>query len=163
MALVPKGVAHRSLSAMRSEVLLLRPSKLTDRKNGHRRLYGITGKSRLSKANLAGAADRPAIAYRAQFLLAVEDYTVSMLRCLGTGPNVDPRSGDTMLLIHSGTTILESALEDIPLLAGHMVKIPKHTAYRLVSDKPSMVLELVRQRPSTSQTTAGHRFMDYTS
>ena len=163
MSLVPKGVAHRTLSAMRSEVLLLRPSTLTDRKNGDRRLYGITGKSRLSKASLVGAADIPTLAHEAQFLMSVEDYAVNVLRCLGTGPNIGPRAGDTLLLIHSGTALLETDRKDIPLLAGHLVKIPKYTAYRLISDRPSIALELVRQRSSTSEGRAGPRSMDITA
>jgi mannose-6-phosphate isomerase-like protein (cupin superfamily) len=155
IALVPKGVAHRSLSAMRSEVLLLRPTQLTDRKNGHRRLYGITGKSRLAKASLIGAAERPAPRYRPQLLQTVEDYTMSMLRCAGTGPTIGPRSGDTLLLVHTGVLLLECTHGDEPLAAGQLARIPKHTSYRLISDRPSIVLELIRSPSVSHRHTSG--------
>jgi hypothetical protein len=147
---------------MRSEVLLFKPSRLTDRKNGDRRLYGITGKSRLNVVCLAMAAEAPPQAYRGQFLLTVENFGVHVLRCLGTSPTVAPRSGDSLLLLQSGAILMETDLEDMPLLSGYLVKIPKHTAFRLIADRPSIALELVRESPSASQGSADNRTMDYT-
>jgi len=147
MALVPKGVGHRSLSAWPSEVLLVRPALLADRKNGDRRLYGLPGEARLRKTSLIGSGEWPGMPFRPQFLLRIEDFDLRLLRCLGRGPWIEPRSGDTLLLVQRGALLLESEEEQWPLMGGELIRVPKHTGHRLVTDTVAMVLELVREEP----------------
>jgi len=86
MAVVPKGVGHRSLSAWPSMVLLIRPVLLADRKNGDRRLFALPGQARLQKTSLIGSGEWPGLPFRPQLLLRIEDFSLHLLRCLGRGP-----------------------------------------------------------------------------
>jgi len=148
MALVPKGVGHRTLAAWSSAVLLMRPVQLTDRKNGHRRLHGLADEGRLRKVSLVGSAERPAFPFRPQFLLEVEDFGLHLLRCVGQGPWADPRPGDTLLLVQQGALLVETRESQTPLAGGELVRVPKHAAFRLTADRLTMVLEVARQRPT---------------
>ena len=147
MALVPKGVGHRSLSAWPSTVLLMRPTLLADRKNGDRRLYALPEEATLRKTSLIGSGEWPGMPFRPQFLLQIEDFSLRLLRCLGQGPWVEPRPGDTLLLVQQGTLLLESEEEQLPLMGGELICVPKHTGHRLVAGTVAMVLELVREEP----------------
>jgi quercetin dioxygenase-like cupin family protein len=147
MALVPKGIGHRTLAAWSSAVLLLRPVELTDRKNGHRRLHGLSDQDRLRKVSLVGSAERPALPFRPQSLLEVEDFGLRLLRCVGEGPWAPPRAGDTLLLVQQGTLLVETEDSQTPLAGGELVRVPKHVAHRLTADRPTMVLEAARLRP----------------
>lgn len=153
MALVPKGVGHRSLSAWPSTVLLLRPTLLTDRKNGDRRLYVLPDEAHLRKISLIGSGEWPGMPFRPRILLEIEDFSLRLLRCLGRGPWIEPRSGDTLLLVQQGTLLLESEEEQLPLMSGELVRVPKHTGHRLVTGTVAMVLELVREEPPQLTTT----------
>lgn len=153
MALAPKGVGHRSLAGWSSAVLLIRPVELTDRKNGHRRLHGLSDESRLRKVSLVGSAERPALPFRPQSLLEVEDFGLRLLRCVGEGPWIEPRSGDTLLLVQQGTLLVETRETQAPLAGGELVRVPKHVAHRLTADKVTMVLEAARLRPAVSAAT----------
>jgi mannose-6-phosphate isomerase-like protein (cupin superfamily) len=144
MVLVPKGVGHRSISAWASAVLLVRPVALQDRKNGHRRLYGLPTEARLRKTSLVGSREWPGMPYRPQFLVQIEDYALRLLRCVGRGPWIGPRPGDTLLLAQQGTLLLESEDQQVPLMGGELVRVPKHRSHRLTADTVSVVLELVR-------------------
>lgn len=147
MALVPKGVGHRSLSAWPSVVLLMRSVLLADRKNGDRRLYGLPGETPLRKTSLIGSLEWPGMPFRPQFLLKIEDFSLRLLRCVGRGPWIEPRSGDTLLLVQQGTVLLESDEGQRPLMGGEMLRVPKHTRHRLLTDAIAVVLELVREEP----------------
>ncbi|MDH7486090.1 MAG: hypothetical protein QHJ81_07405 [Anaerolineae bacterium] len=147
LALVPKGVGHRSLSVWPSVVLVMRPVLLTDRKDGDRRLYGLPGETPLRKTSLIGAAEWPGMPFRPQFLLKIEDFSLRLLRCVGRGPWIEPRTGDTLLLVQQGTALLESEEGHLPLLGGELARVPKHLAHRLVSDTLALVLEWVCEEP----------------
>jgi hypothetical protein len=150
---VPKGVGHRSLAAYPSLVLLVRPVELEDKKNGHRRLFGVKGEDLLRKTSLIGSLEWPGMPFRPQFLLEVEGFSLRLLRCVGQGPWKEPRSGDTLLLVQKGTLLLESGGGQSPIAGGDLVKVPKHKGYRLTSDSVAVVLELVRDKPKQPDVT----------
>jgi hypothetical protein len=91
--------------------------------------------------------------FRPQFLLALEDFSLRLLRCVGQGPSNEPRLGDTLLLVQKGTLLLESGEDQKPIAGGDLVKVPKHRQYRLTSDSVAVVLELVRDRPKQADVT----------
>jgi mannose-6-phosphate isomerase-like protein (cupin superfamily) len=150
IALVPKGVGHRSIAAFPSAVLLIRPVALQDRKNGNRRLYGLPREARLRKTSLVGSREWPGMPYRPQFLMQVEDRALRMLRCVGVGPWIEPRSADTLLLAQQGTLLLEGEEWYVPLMGGELVNVGKSQRHRLTSDTVSVVLELVRVQQEQS-------------
>ena len=59
MAVMPKGVSHRSSSQLRAVVLLLQPAVAADRKNGHRRIFAIPGENELRRAFRRGRRPAP--------------------------------------------------------------------------------------------------------
>jgi len=146
MALVPKGVGHRSLAPWPSSVLLVRPVALEDKKNGHHRLFGLPGENRLRSTSLVGSLEWPGMPFRPQFLLHIEGFALRLLRCVGQGPWNDPRPGDTLLLVQQGTLLLESENEQVPIASGELVRVPKQRQYRLTTDSVATVLELVRDQ-----------------
>jgi mannose-6-phosphate isomerase-like protein (cupin superfamily) len=152
MALIPKGVGHRSLAAWPSVLLLTRPAALQDRKNGNRRMYALPVEGRLRKISLARSREWPGMPFRPQFLMHVEGFALRMVRCIGQGPWIQPRSGDTLLLVQEGTLLLESEGQQVPLMSGEVVKVPKHRSHRLTADMVTVVLELVRDRPERTVT-----------
>ena len=157
MVLVPKGVKHRSLAAWPSPVLLVRPVLMEDRKNGHRRLFGVLGQARLRKTSLVGSTEWPGMPFCPQFLMHVEDFELRLLRCVGQGPWVEPRAGDTLLLAQQGTLFLESDEHRTPLMGGELVRVPKGSRHRLTADKIAVVLELVRGRGREADTARSAR------
>ncbi len=56
LAVIPKGVGHRSGSTLRSVVVLIRPAVLTNRKNGHRRVQTLETDPPLEKVRLIRAS-----------------------------------------------------------------------------------------------------------
>jgi len=142
MALVPKGIRHRSLAAWPSLVLLVRPVVLEDKKNGHRRLFGLPGEDRLRKTSLVGSLEWPGMPFRPQFLLQVEGFALRLLRCVGQGP------------WNEGTLLLESGDQQASLVSGELVRVPKHRQYRLTTDSIATVLELVRDQRMQLEATS---------
>src|SRR5574341_118666 len=84
--LVPKGVSHRSHSALRSVVLLFRQQVMPDRKNG-RRNYLVTGDEKpLSKARLSSFVDVGSTAYQPATVAMMEGYRLCVCAANGFGP-----------------------------------------------------------------------------
>jgi len=154
MALVPKGIRHRSLAAWPSLVLLVRPVVLEDKKNGHRRLFGLPGEDRLRKTSLVGSLEWPGMPFRPQFLLQVEGFALRLLRCVGQGPWNEQRPGDALLMVQHGTLLLESGDQQASLVSGELVRVPKHRQYRLTTDSIATVLELVRDQRMQLEATS---------
>ena len=91
MAIVPKGVGHRSSSQLRAVVLFLQPAD-ADRKNGHRRIFAIPRERRYSAFKLTDVAVH-ADPFRPEPIADIEDLTAPGRRGHGLSPEyVNPLS-----------------------------------------------------------------------
>ena len=145
LAVVPKGVGHRSKSNLRSVVVLIRPAVMTERKNGHRQVTPLETDPPLEKVRLNRAAEALIEPQQAVAVAQVEDFEVLLRRAEGPGPNESaPLSGAFWLAVRGAVKIELSGEEAAPLAAGELTVIPAGTGFRLNAVEPSLLLTLAR-------------------
>jgi mannose-6-phosphate isomerase-like protein (cupin superfamily) len=139
--LVPKGVGHRSQSALRSVVLLFRQQILPERKNGHRNYLVTEGREPLAKARLSSFANENSQAFEPTTVAMMEGYRLTFFRANGFGPAETCPSGGTLLYVTQGAIGLELDDGGARLEQGQLTILPPHTTYKLHAAQPAMVLK----------------------
>jgi mannose-6-phosphate isomerase-like protein (cupin superfamily) len=140
MAVVPKGVAHRSSSFLWSTVLLFQPRVMSHRKNGDR--WTITpaeGKS-LHKVSVAKAAQQLTGPFKPLDLMTVEDCVMRLALIQGTFSWHRHRSYDELFLIFEGEMTLGTEGRNMSLTAGEMAIVPKGMLHRPTALERAIVL-----------------------
>jgi mannose-6-phosphate isomerase-like protein (cupin superfamily) len=145
MAVVPKGVSHRSRSGLRASVLLLRCGVTPDRKNGRRRLYAIADKARLQRVNLRGVLQSFGLPFQFQTVARIEESVVQVAQGEGTWPVEIPVSHDVMLFILSGTATVRAFESMIHLHASDLVVVPRGTIYQLSTTRDTALVQVTRE------------------
>lgn len=141
VAVVPKGLSHRSSSQLRSIVLLLRPSVLTERKNGHR-LRPLDTDPPLEKVRLARVATTLNEPYRPTVLARVEDYELLLVSAQGPGSaEAAPRFGALWLVVR-GSLHLTVGDHSRPVVAGQLALVPGGEHYELSAAPATLALTL---------------------
>ena len=130
MAVVPKGVAHRSSSVVRSTVLLFQPSVMSDRKNGDRRTTARAHGKSLHKVSVAKAAQKLTEPFQPVDLLTVEDCVMRLVLIQGTFPWHVHRSHDELFLVFEGNMTLDTEQGKVPLTAGEMAIVSQGMLHR---------------------------------
>jgi mannose-6-phosphate isomerase-like protein (cupin superfamily) len=129
MAIVPKGVGHRSGSQLRATVLLIQPAGLADRKNGHRRLFTVPRDNELSKFKLMETAAR-ADAFCAEPVADIEELTAQVVAGEGVSPwRVNDLSGSLWFLLR-GEAQMEADGGTVDMQAGDVVVVGKDIPHR---------------------------------
>jgi homogentisate 1,2-dioxygenase len=146
LAVVPKGVGHRSSSPMRSSVLFLRPRILTERKNGHRRLFVLKGEQAIAKVNIAMLADGRVHPFVPVEAARIEEYVLHLSLCLGADTWRTREDGALLLLVQTGEITLEGKDEEMKMRAGDLTVIPAGTPYRATAAERATFLTLQRSR-----------------
>ncbi len=141
-AVVPKGVQHRSGSALRSVALLARTAVLGERKNGHRRLHGTSTDPRLKKGRLSRPAGEMPAPYASQPVAQLEGYELSLQRAEGSSPPVNAPPGGALLLAVSGAVFIESEQGNARLNAGELTALPGGTRYTLNAPEAAWLARL---------------------
>lgn len=147
LAVVPKGLSHRSSSLVRSMVLLLQPRLIANRRNGDRRLLALKGAGHLEKVSMPAMGRQIVSPHTPVTLAHLDTFALNLLLCVEAGPWRRYDRQSSLVLCPSGEVILDSELGQETLLGGELVVVPKGTAYRLSSSERSLVLELQRHRP----------------
>lgn len=146
LALMPKGVGHRSLSVKWSSVLLLRPRLLIDRKNGHRRLYGMASEERLRKTNIVTALPELLPLYQPFLLAKVDDFCLWAMRCFGTSLWEKQEASAGLLIGQAGTVLVETDEgQAAPLGTSELVTLSRGTRYRISAGQPAVILQVGRE------------------
>jgi len=145
LAVVPKGVGHRSSSALRASVLLLRCGFASERKNGRRRLYGITGESKLKRVSLQGAAQALVSPFRFQTVARVEDSVVQVAWGEGMWPVEIPAFHDVLFFVLNGTATARTSLSMIHLHPGDFTVVPQGAVYQLGSTRGTALVRVTRE------------------
>ena len=144
LAVVPKGVGHRSGSQLRSVVLLLRPIVLTNRKNGHR--HGrVDGDPPLEKVRLARVLTTIPAPFQALPVARVEDFDLLLVSAEGFGPpEIAPKHGALWMVVRGAVGIETTQGAGARLEAGELAVLPGGQSYRLSAAQPSLLLTLAR-------------------
>jgi mannose-6-phosphate isomerase-like protein (cupin superfamily) len=143
VAVVPKGLSHRSSSQLRSIVLLLRPSVLTERKNGHR-THPLDTDPPLEKVRLARVSTTMSEYYRPTALARVEDYELLLVSAQDAGPaEVAPPFGALWLVIRGGLQVAHAA-KSHRLDAGHLIVVPAGDHYQLTAAPGTLAVTIGR-------------------
>jgi mannose-6-phosphate isomerase-like protein (cupin superfamily) len=144
---IPKGVAHRSQSALRSTVLLFRQQILADRKNGHRNYLVTDDREPLAKARLSGFINNETPAYHAAPVVLMEGYELSVFTANGFSQNEISPPGGTMLYVTQGAVGIETTSKDTGgarLETGQVTILPAGTPYKLQASGGATVVKFER-------------------
>ena len=145
LAVVPKGVEHRSSSGLRASVLLLRCGFLSERKNGRRRLYAIAGESKLKRVSLHGVLQALALPFQFQTVTQIEDSVVQAAWGEGTWPVDIPAAHDLLLFLLNGTATVRTSESMLHLHPGDFVVVPRGAIYQLSTTQGTALVRVTRE------------------
>jgi mannose-6-phosphate isomerase-like protein (cupin superfamily) len=145
LAVVPKGVRHRSSSGLRASVLLLRCGFVPERKNGRRRLYAVAGESRLTRFSLDDALQALASPLRFQTVTRIEDSAVQVASGEGTWSVEIPSPRDLLLLVLRGTATVRTSESMLHLHPGDFTALPQGTAYQLSTTRDTALVRVTHE------------------
>jgi len=147
LAVVPKGVGHRSASLLASLVLLLQPRVVVDRRNGDRRLFALKGEKRLEKVSLAAMDHQVVVPFNPVLVAHLDTYAVQLTLCEGTGPwQAESRQADLILCYDGRLTVDTEGLGRASLGPAELTVIPSHVSYRVLSTGRAMMLGVKRHK-----------------
>ena len=145
LAVVPKGVGHRSASPLPSLVLLLQPRVVVDRRNGDRRLFSLKEEKRLEKVSLAAMGRQVAMPFSPVLVAHLDTYSVQLTICEGVGPwQAEERQANLVLCFEGRLTVDTEELGQAPLGPAELTVVPSRVPCRLSSGGRAMVLSLKR-------------------
>jgi len=147
LAVVPKGVGHRSASLLPSLVLLLQPRVVVDRRNGDRRIFALKGEKRLEKVSLAAMSRQVFVPFSPVSVAHLDTFAVQLTLCEGAGPwQVEDRQASLILCRNGRLTVDTEGLDRMSLGPGELTVVPSPVPYRLLSTGRAMVLSLKRHK-----------------
>lgn len=147
MAVVSKGVAHRSSSSGRSVVLLFERRFFADRQDGRRRLFVLEGEGRLEKISVEATAADLGQGPAERRLVWVDDW-IAQLR-VHQGRGRWRRYGhDRLILVHSGELGLEDASENRSMAPGELAAVPAGWRHRTVSENGAVAIHFTHKEES---------------
>ncbi len=149
LAVVPKGVAHRSSSGLRASVLLLRCGFLADRKNGRRRLYTLGGEANLRRIGLQDVMRALVMPFQFQTVAQVDDSVVQVAWGEGTWPVEIPAVHDVMFFVQKGTATVRTSESMLHLHAGDITVVPQGTVYQLSTTQGTTLVRVTREGSSS--------------
>ncbi len=145
LAVVPKGVSHRSSSGLRASVLLLRCGFMPERKNGRRRLYGITGEAKLKRVSLHGMAQAPTLPFQFHTVARIDDSVVQTAWGEGIWPVEVPTPHDLLIFVLEGTATARTSQSMQHLHPGDFTVVPQGTVYQLSTTKDTALVRVTRE------------------
>ena len=145
LAVVPKGVGHRSSSGLRASVLLLRCGFAPERRNGRRRLYAVAGEARLKRIGLHAVIQTLTLPFQFQTVAQVEDSVVQVAWGEGTWPVKMPASHDVMLFVQHGTATVRVPQSMLHLHPGDFTVVPRGALYQLSTTQGTALVRVTHE------------------
>jgi mannose-6-phosphate isomerase-like protein (cupin superfamily) len=145
LAIVPKGVSHRSGSGLRASVLLLRCGVIPERKNGRRRLYAITSEAKLKRISLQSAVQALHTPFQFQTVARIEGSVVQVAWGEGTWPVEVPPPDDLLLFTLTGTATVRTSQSMLHLHPGDFTVVPKEAIYQLSTTRDTSLVRVTRE------------------
>ena len=144
LAVVQKGLSHRSGADKAATVLLIRTTVLPHRKNGRVRLYG-TWERGPRRVSLSSAMERLVAPFEPHTVAQVEDAVVQIVRGEGAWPALEPAHSDIMLMVLGGKATVHTDLSILTLKPDELTIVPKGTVYHIVSDDGAVLAIMARE------------------
>jgi len=129
MAIVPKGIGHRSSSQMHAVVLLAQPRAAADSKNGHRRIFALPRQDALHKYRLMDVAARADL-FCAEPVADMEDLAAQIVVGNGLSPEYVNALSSSLWLVLQGHIQMEAEGESIEMEPGELVVIGQDVPHR---------------------------------
>lgn len=145
IALVPKGIGHRSGSAMRSIVLLLRCGLGAEKKNGRRRLYAMPGESKLKSINLIATAQALTIPFEFHPVAWIDESVMRVAWGEGVWPLPNQAPHDRLFFVLGGEATVRSTGSMLHLHGGEFTVLPGGTAAQLSTTQGTVLVLLTRE------------------
>jgi len=145
LAVVPKGVRHRSGSGLRACVLLLRCGFMPERKNGRRRLYTVAGEAKLKRVGLHGAVQTLPLPFQFHTVARIEDSIVQVAWGEGTWPVEIPASHDVLFFVLNGTATVRTSQSMLHLHPGDFTVVPQGKIYQLSTTRGTALVRVTRK------------------
>lgn len=146
IAVVPKGIAHRSSSPLRTVSVLIRPEVLTTRTNGHRRA-GLSGEEpRLEKVRLSRLRPLLSLPYHPVPVSKLATFQLFLDLAVGDSPaQLAPRGG---LMLYSLRGMLRVQFSDTAtdLHDGELCVVPAGTLFKLLASEATVYLSMSEER-----------------
>jgi mannose-6-phosphate isomerase-like protein (cupin superfamily) len=155
LAVVPKGVGHRSSAGLRSSVLLMRCGFIPQRKNGRRRLYAISGEAKLKRVSLRGAARALTWPFEFQTVAGIEGSVVQAAWGEGIWPVEIPVSHDVLLFVLNGTATVRTSERMLHLHPGDFTVVPLGAVYQLSTTRGTALVRVTREDASPTLSGGG--------
>lgn len=146
LAVVPKGVGHRSSSLLHSLVLLLQPRLMANRRNGDRHLFALEGEGKLEKVSVPAVGRQIQMPYTPVVLADLDTVSVYLLLCRGEGPWERSERQDCLIYCYEGYLTVVAGEVQVSLEEGELVVVPKGMDYRLSSPSRALVLSTRRHK-----------------
>lgn len=143
LAVVPKGVTHRSLSSTRSVVLLFERRLFSDRQDGKRRLFVLQGQDTLKKVSVKEAAEGLA-PFSPLDLASVDSFVAQAVVYQGRS-NWERNPQTLLLFLQEGEVELESDEGRTKIKCGEIARMPKSLVHRLLAEERAVALLLLRK------------------
>lgn len=144
LAVVPKGLAHRTSSSLGSTVILMRCTTIPDRKNGRLRLYG-TGERGPTPVNLSQVAQEITAPLQLRTVARVEDTAVQVAYGGRHWPISEPPPHDILLVVLAGEARVYADANKVLLQPEDLTVIPRGTPYRLETSDEALIAFTTRQ------------------
>ena len=144
LAVTPKGVGHRSLSLLRSLVLLLQPRLMVNRRNGDRRVFSPKKQRRLEKVNVPAIGRHIVAPFSPIVLSHVDTFALTLTLCQEAGPWLCAERQESLILCFEGVPVVHTEHDQLALDYGEMVVVPKGMRYRLSCETRGLVLGVQR-------------------
>lgn len=148
MAVVHKGLAHRSGSPFPSTVILIRCTIMPERKNGRRFLYG-TNEAPPQRISLNAAIENLREPFRPHTVAHIEDSVFQVMGGEGDWPILEPYPHDALLLSLKGMAVIYdlSIQHMLPLILGpdELTVLYRNTPYRIFTKGRGTLVRLTRE------------------
>jgi len=155
LAVVPKGVGHRSSAGSPATVMLLRCGFVPKRKNGRRRLYALPGENKLKRVSLPETAQALAWPFRFRTVARVDGSAVQVAWGVGTWPVGIPDFHEKLLFVLKGTATVRTAEHMLHLHDGDFTVLPQGAVFQLSTTQGTAMARLVREDRASLQHQGG--------
>jgi mannose-6-phosphate isomerase-like protein (cupin superfamily) len=146
LTIVPQGVIHRSSSARRANVLLLRCGIDPERKNGRRRLYAVNDNEGLEHVSLQDTARAAHLPFQFHTAAQIEGASVQVAWGEGTWPVEIPTAQDLLFFVLKGTATARTTVSMLHLHAGDLTVIPEGSVYQISTTKDTTLVQIAKEK-----------------
>ena len=149
LAVVRKGIRHRSGSVQRAVVLLLRCGFVPHRKNGKRRLYATDNDTAPKRVDLDAAVAECSVPFSFLTAALVEDMAVQVACGEGTWPVEVPAPADLGILLLRGNATVRTGESMVHLHQGDLTAVPVGEVYHLSTTRGTSLVRITRAAKQT--------------